>query len=378
MGEDATWLTDWVNAGTRNRGSQEPMSRHGQNGPSLRVSEKAVAHWRQEEEALAQFEEAANRDPVGFAKGIPKCVAIMCQEHNHYINYLLDRFGVQYRVRLIGPEFRFRTIRVVNPRRTPRTRGDRSLYETVRHQIIKLEAITSVLLAAIEEANAAHESEERALTEAFLRCLRRMPALYGVDMQRAQDPNLRRGATLALSAWLAVFIDTDKALRLKRALADEGIRLFGALPPAVIVSFADWEPNEPLRPGRRKVSLVSRVSAHIANRGDLATLRPEHVETEPFDETSVTEPPGETNAAYGVTERALAEFALREELRAVLSEREYQIVELKLQGFTETEIAQRCGITVGTVKKTLSRVRDKKSAQLRRITGNRDLTQQIS
>jgi DNA-directed RNA polymerase specialized sigma24 family protein len=62
----------------------------------------------------------------------------------------------------------------------------------------------------------------------------------------------------------------------------------------------------------------------------------------------------------------------------VLSAREYQIVELKLQRFTEAEIAQRCGITVGTVKKTLSRVRDKKSAQLRRITGNRDLTQEIS
>jgi DNA-binding CsgD family transcriptional regulator len=369
MGEDATWLTDSVNAGTRNRGSQEPMSRHGQNRPSLRVSEKAVAHWRQEEEALAQFEEAANRDPVWFAKGILKCVAIICQEHNDYVNYLLHRFGVQYRVRLIGPEFRFRTIRVVNPRRTPRTRGDRFLYETARHQIMKLEAIISVLLAAVEKAGATHESEDRALSETFLRCFRRTPVLYGVDMQRAEDPNLRRGATLALSAWSAVFISRGKAPRLKRALADEDTTLFEALPPAAFVSFADWDPNEPLRPGTGKTSLVSRVSAHISDWGHEATLRPERV---------VAEPPSETSAADEVTERALAEFALREGRRAVLSEREYQIVELILQNFTEAEIAEKLGIAVGTVKKTRSRVRYEKSAQLRRMTASRDLTQQTS
>jgi DNA-binding CsgD family transcriptional regulator len=358
------------------------MTRHGQNRPCLRVSEKAVAQWREDEEALAEFEEAANRDPVGFAKRIPKCVALLCEEHNEYVEYLLTRFGIRYHVRLIGPEFRFRRYNVVNPRRTPRTRREESLYETARHQIMKLEAIISVLLAAVERADATPEGEERALTEAFLRCLRRMPALYGVDMQRAQDPNLRRGATLALSAWLAVFISTDEVPRLKRALADEGTTLFEALPPAAIVSFADWEPNEPLRPrkrktGNRKRSLVSRVSTHITKRGDLATLKRKHVVAEPFDETSVTEPPGETNAADWVPERALAEFALREELRAMLTEREYQIIELRRQRFTEAEIARKLGITAGTVKKTLSRVRDKKSAQLRRMTASRDLTQEI-
>ncbi len=230
-----------------------------------------------------------------------------------------------------------------------------------------------MLLAAVEEAGATQASEERALSEAFLRCLRRMPVLYGVDMQRAQDPNLRRGATLALSAWLAVFISTDEVPRLKRALADEGTTLFEALPPAAIVSFAERKPKEPLRPtkrktGKRKTSLVSRVSTHITKRGDLATLKRKHVVAEPFDETS---------AACGVTERALAEFALREELRAMLTEREYQIIELRRQRFTEAEIAQKLGITAGTVKKTLSRVRNKKSAQLRRMTASRDLTQEI-
>jgi DNA-binding CsgD family transcriptional regulator len=350
------------------------MTRHGQSTPGLRVSERAVACWRGEEEALAEFEEAAHLDPVGFARRIPKCVAIMCEEHNDYVSYLLSRFGVQYHVRLVGPEFRFRRYRVVNPRRTPRTRREESLYAIARHEIMKLEAIISVLLAAIEKASATHGSEERALSEAFLRCLRRMPTLYGVDMLRAQDPYLRRGATLALSAWLAVFISTDKAVRLKKALADEDTTLFEALPPAAIVSFADWEPNEPLRPGKgktgkRKRNLVSRVSAHITKRGYQATFKRKHV---------VAKPPSENSAAYGVTDRALAEVALREELRAVLSEREYQMIELRLQGFTEAEIAQRCGITVGTVKKTLSRVRDKKSAHLRRTIASRDLTQQIS
>jgi len=340
----------------------------------LRVSERAVARWREDEEVLAEFEEAANRDSVGFAKRIPKCVALLCEEHNEYVEYLLTRFGIQYHARLIGPEFRFRRFRVVTPRRTPRTRREESLYEIARHQIMKLEAIISVLLAAVEQADATPEGEERALSEAFLRCLRRMPALYGVDVLRAQDPYPRRGATLALSAWLAVFISTDKAVRLKRALADEGTTLFEALPPAAIVSFADREPNEPLRPGKgktgnRKRNLVSRASTHITQRGHQATLRRKHV---------VAKPPGENSAAYGVTERALAELAFREELRAVLSDREYQIIGLKLQRFTEAEIAQRYGITVGTVKKTLSRVRDKKAAQLRRITGNRDRTQEIS
>ncbi len=207
------------------------MTGHGQNRPGWRVSEKAVARWREEEEALAEVEEAAHRDPIGFAKGIPKCVAIMCQEHNDYVNYLLDRFGLQYHVQLVGPEFRFRRFRVGNPRLTPRTRREKCRYETARHEIMKLEAIISVLLAAIEKASATHESEERALSEAFLRCVRRIPTLYGVDMLRAEDPYLQRGATLALSAWLAVFISTDKAVRLKRALADEGTTLFEALPP---------------------------------------------------------------------------------------------------------------------------------------------------
>ena len=333
------------------------MSKHAQNSPGLRVSEKAVAQWREDEDALAQFEEAANRDPGGFAKKILKVFALLCEEHNNYANYLLTRFGVRYRVRLIGCEFRSRTTCVVNPRRTPRTRLEKTLYEIARHEIMKLEAIISVLLATVEKAKAARESEERALTEAFLRCLRRLPVLYGVDMLRAKDPELRRRATLALSAWLAVFINTDKALRLKRALADEGTTLFEALPPAVIISFADREPKEPLRPGSRKKSLVSRVSDHIANRGHHATLRPEYVATEPFHETS---------AACGVTERELAQFVLREEWRAVLSERECQIIELLLQRFTQAEIAQKLGITEGNVKKTLSRVRDKMSAHLRR------------
>jgi DNA-binding CsgD family transcriptional regulator len=344
------------------------VTRHAQNRSGLRVSEKAVAHWRGEEEALAEFEAVANRGPVGFAKRIPKCVELVVQEHNDYVNYLLTRFGIQYRVRLIGPEFRSRRFRVVHPSRTPRTQRDKSLYETARHQIMKLEAVISVLLAAIEDADATHGSEERALTEAFLRCLHRMPVLYGVDMQSAEDSALRRGATLALSAWLAVFINTDEAVRLTRALADEDTTLFEALPPAAFISFADWDPNEPLRPGNRKRSLVSRTSDRIANLGHQATVRPKHVVAEPLDEA---------NAADEVTERALAEFALREQLRAVLSQREYQIVERKLQGSTEAEIAEKLGITVGTVKKTLSRLRNNKSAQLRRITGNRDLTQEV-
>jgi hypothetical protein len=225
------------------------MTGHGQNSPSLRVSEKAVARWREEEEALAQFEEAASRDPVGFAKRMPKCVALLCEEHNDYANYLLTRFGVQYRVRLVGPKFRFRRYSVVNRRRTPRTRREKSLYETARHEIMKLEAIISVLLAAIEKANATHGSEERALSEAFLRCLRRMPALYGVDMLRAQDPYLRREATLALSAWLAVFISTDEAVRLKRALADEGTTL---CPPRRLLASPIGSLTSPCDPGKAR------------------------------------------------------------------------------------------------------------------------------
>jgi DNA-binding CsgD family transcriptional regulator len=345
------------------------MTGRGQKRPRLRVSEKAVAHWREDEKALAEFEEAANRDPVRFAKGIPKCVALLCEEHNDYVNYLLTRFGVQYRVRSIGHEFRFRRYSVVNTWRTPRTRREESLYETTRHHIMKLEAIISVLLAAAEKADATPEGEERALSETFLRCLRRIPTLYGVDMLRAQDPDLQCGATLALSAWLRVFISTGKAPRLKRALADEDTTLFEALPPAAIVGFADWDTNEPLRPGTGKTSLVSRVSAHLSDRGHEATLRPEDV---------VAEPPSETSAADEVTERALAEFTLREGRRAVLSKREYQIVELILQNFTEAEIAEKLGIALGTVKKTRSRVRHKKSAHLRRITASRDLTQQTS
>ena len=72
------------------------MTGRGQTGPSLRVSEKAVARWREEEEVLAEVEEAANRDPVGFAKRIPKCVAIMlCQEHNAYVSYLRPHAAVR-------------------------------------------------------------------------------------------------------------------------------------------------------------------------------------------------------------------------------------------------------------------------------------------
>ena len=110
------------------------MTSHAQNRPGLRASEEAVAQYRGEEEALAEIEEAANRDPVVFAKRIPKFVALLCQEHNDYVNYLLTRFGAQYRGRLIGSEFRFRTTSVVNPTRSPQTRREKSLYKTARHE----------------------------------------------------------------------------------------------------------------------------------------------------------------------------------------------------------------------------------------------------
>jgi hypothetical protein len=52
---------------------------------------------------------------------------------------------------------------------------------------------------------------------------------------------------------------------------------------------------------------------------------------------------------------ALDMFMLREELRSRLPERQYQVVDLKLAGFTHAEIATKLDISVGSVKTHVSR-----------------------
>jgi DNA-binding NarL/FixJ family response regulator len=48
-------------------------------------------------------------------------------------------------------------------------------------------------------------------------------------------------------------------------------------------------------------------------------------------------------------------FMLREELRSRLPQRQYQVVDLRLAGFTQAEIATKLDIDEGTVKTHVSR-----------------------
>jgi DNA-binding CsgD family transcriptional regulator len=324
-------------------------------GLSLQISSEAVEYWREYEETLRELEQAANRDPARFARRLLHYVAALRDERAAYIDYLRHRFGVEYSVRRIETEYRFRKTRVVDPKRFPRTRREKTFYDLARHEIMQLEVFFSILLTVIDRAEGNHADVDRAMCETFLQFFRSIPALCGMQMLKARNPEVRRAATLGLSGWLATQI--KEFPRIEKALADEDTSLLEALPPAAMVSFDEREPREPLRPpGGRKKSLVSRVSDHIIKRGHEATVK-EWVADEPPDETSTR----------GATEWELAEFALREDLRGALSEREYQIIVLTCQGFTEAEIAQLLGITKGNVKKTKSRARDKKSAELRRI-----------
>ena len=243
----------------------KPMAKR-ENKQGLRVSPEAVKEWRRYEKLSSEFEQTANRDPVGSAKRLWGYVVAVHQQCRAYQDYLRDRFGVQYSGCMVGTEFRFRRTRIVDPKRAPRMRHEKVLFDTARLELLKWGVFFNELLAAIEEAERDDADVERTICEAFRRYWRALPALYGVDMLLASNPDVKQAGTLALSGWLASHIrlwspkDPSSPTRTKKALDDEGVTLLQALPLAAILSFSEMEPDEPLRPpGGRRKSLVSRV-----------------------------------------------------------------------------------------------------------------------
>ena len=334
------------------------------------MSSEAVEWWRRYEELSKEFEQAANRDPAAFAKSVFDYMAAVCQECHDYQDYLHNRFGVEY-VGCVGVnEFRFRKSRVVDPNHAPRTRDERFLYEAARNELLKWGVFFDELLRAIDEAERNDANVERAMCEAFLRYWRSVPALYGTDMISGNSPLVKQAGTLALSGWLGSQIrlssskDPGSPTRTKRALDDEGVTLFEALPPATILSFPEMEPDEPLRPpGGRRKSLVSRVSDHIAKQGREATVKLGQIAEEPSDEAVVQDLLAiEEIEEFEARETARQQLGALEDWveKAEFSKREAQVYELDMMTGRNTKaIAQKLQITDGQVRHHRKGYRDK-------------------
>jgi DNA-binding NarL/FixJ family response regulator len=193
-----------------------------------------------------------------------------------------------------------------------------------------------------------------AVCEAFLEACEGFPVVFAgvVQEEGGGAPETRRRAAAALTAWVRSGISLSFP-RLRAALeVESGVsaaeHLFEVLPGAVVVEWAALERTQPL------AVLVTRAASRLEREGGQAGVLHARgkLAVEGPDEERGTEDP------------ELDEFTLREELRAVgrasgLSEREYQALQLALEGHTGRAIAEELGVTEGTVQQVKSRARTK-------------------
>lgn len=194
-----------------------------------------------------------------------------------------------------------------------------------------------------------------AVCEAFLKVSAQSPVIFaGVVQEKwGGDSRTRHMAAMSLTGWVASRISLTHNLRLKTALEDSRgnsafERLVEVLPGAVMIEWAALERGEPIS------ALVTRSALRLEKEGDEAG-RLRHAGKLGFQQ------PDEED---GIDEPDLEEFTLREELRALkvaakLSDQEYQVLQLRLEGDLQRTVAEKLDVTLGAVKKAESRARTK-------------------
>lgn len=189
---------------------------------------------------------------------------------------------------------------------------------------------------------------------AWLRIRRTLPmAMNAVAMEKAPSRYMRPQAAYSLAGWTATQLSLGKNQRLRRALANAGGgTLFDALlrelPAAVTVAWGDG-----CEPEQTPQTFVNAVARSIERGGLLQDDTRKHATLDPaFDA------PDNTTAAELAE---LAAWSVFETLSrdAQLTTNEHDVLQLAIMDWTEQQIADHLGTSVGAVKSWKSRARGK-------------------
>jgi hypothetical protein len=187
-------------------------------------------------------------------------------------------------------------------------------------------------------------------------------ALGVVQSEKAIPSALSRAALADLAGYVGASLNTGNHWKLKKALSEEGGNspqkrrdvLLGKLPAATLLAWEEVLANgDPLAPGKRKRNLVSRAADFVVKDGR------ESLTKEWLADESVREALDNDHPDLSAENTELQGFVLEEELRAMLPEREYQVMAMQLKNYTFPEIAKELKIAQGNAKKTMYRARAK-------------------
>jgi DNA-binding CsgD family transcriptional regulator len=159
----------------------------------------------------------------------------------------------------------------------------------------------------------------------------------------------REAATLEMSGWVATQISLDKNPRLQKALLQESgephAKLLERLPAHVSTAWGERDPGEALTVLRTRVARgIEQESLH--QRASLSQLPPDATHRDPL--------PGNFRKQLEAQDEWMAWLK-----RAGLTPLEEAVTIQKLEDFTEQEIAEALGRSIGSVKQAWWRARDK-------------------
>jgi RNA polymerase sigma factor (sigma-70 family) len=210
-------------------------------------------------------------------------------------------------------------------------------------------------------SEAGNESSEEALTKAVQQAARAavgvmeaLPLFHQAIMEKASHPAVREVELYVISGFAGTHISLRRFPRLSRAVTRK--QMLELLPEAVTTALNQRRAGEPLIRGRN--SIRNRV-ARFLESWNKQPPRQENLYSPELLEKASRESP-----ANNQPQMEIEDFELLQEARAKLAEkiaqsdlspRERSVMDLKLQGHSQNEIASKLNITVGSVKRLQAR-----------------------
>jgi DNA-directed RNA polymerase specialized sigma24 family protein len=185
------------------------------------------------------------------------------------------------------------------------------------------------------------------------------PMLEGLVFERCTDERWRADAAVSLAGWNAAGMREGADPELDRALARFGgsyrDQLHQQIAGATLVAWSDLRAEHRLVPTKLRTRAQAEMIDDVGRRKKVPRPGGGYHSLPPVSWSDLDDP----KAADDVEAFVLAHEAERA-VRDVLSPREAEVWELYQAGYSYKEIAERCGIRIGTVGGTLSRVEKKR------------------
>ena len=311
------------------------------------IVRQGLARMKARREAERRFAEMAREDPETVAKSL---LVFARGERDRLRQELAQRFG--FSVSREGRSFR---CRFDAPGRRPRTAEEKAAWLDRVVGLFGLEgALEVVRLAAAYFAGS--EDQARMICNAYADAMREAPALYNAFAAcEGFDPHVRRYASVMAAAWARSHLKNYP--RTRRALQGEDWAR-----ELVNASSLAWGEREPDAPIKRPTRFIDSLPPDEGRTKDGRRRRTPG----PLDyiqlvgrilEGRKVEPPELEYARFA--EREVREAALKRGRDARLPLREMEIFRLFVENpaIKNREVADRLGISVGTVKQLKSRIK---------------------